>query len=203
MKTPYKLVVLDLDGVLIDRQFNTVSDPHADMMIETRFGSKWNVYYKPRCFAFIDHLYEKGFDVAIWTSARKENVEEVVDEMFDGRDLTFFKSQGDCTREEQVGAVKPMFYKCVDKIDGYSPNEILFIDETYEKMKYNVGAYHLNPDGLTLSELMLLVTSSHAEMIEEEHHVGQRHWITLATAITGVIGILIVSVGGNSSNVPP
>jgi hypothetical protein len=189
---PYKLVVLDLNGVLVDRVFSTVPDAGADMVVTNNYGSSWNVYFKPKCNAFIDYLFKNGFEVAVWTSACKENAEEIVDKLFYDKDLVFFKSQEDCVCEHKTGMKKPMFYKPVDRVEGYSPGEILFIDDTSEKMKFNRGAYHLDPTGATLGELMLLVTSNHAKLIERED--DSRQWITVTTMIIGLLIVAIIIV---------
>ena len=145
---PRNLVILDLNGVLIDRKY--VGKASDDSEHEgTRIGH-FLVYKRPGLDNFLRRLF-KLFDVAVWSSAKKWNVNQLVDFIFcepeyHFSDLKFVWCQEQCTREthpdEELAKVKPLFVKSLDavweKFPEYNPGNTFFVDDTPEKIRSSI-----------------------------------------------------------------
>jgi hypothetical protein len=78
---PKKLLVLDINGLLVDTYYggdNTVPPPRRPC--DVRIGSKL-VYKRANCDKFIDFCLQ-NFVVGVWSSARKDDVNDFVDFLF-------------------------------------------------------------------------------------------------------------------------
>jgi hypothetical protein len=110
---PRKLLVLDLNGFLIDRVRAGVPEPD-NVECDIREGG-CAVYYRPHMREFIEWCFTR-FTVGVWTSAKARNVASVLDEVFGARrwDLHFEWDQSACTVAglyHPDSASKPIFLK--------------------------------------------------------------------------------------------
>lgn len=119
-----KLLILDLNGVLVFRD----KEKHID-------------YKRENVETFLDWCFE-NFDVALWSSARKHNVEHIAKEVMGAeriKRLRFMWHQDQCTPHPTVEYV---FKKPLQKVwDIYGPQydqtNTLIMDDTAEKMEDN------------------------------------------------------------------
>lgn len=141
-KPKMKLVVLDLNGILVDRVYieNRPPKDDADMYVTNSAGSKWEVYFKKDVHEFLEYVFS-NFAVGVWTSGQLENVKPITDKLFEGYPLEFLYTQEHCTRMGHDGK-KPIFIKDVHKIQRFDPEDVLFIDDDGYKLKYNYPAIH-------------------------------------------------------------
>ncbi|XP_031492562.1 uncharacterized protein LOC116259084 [Nymphaea colorata] len=146
-----KLLVLDVNGLLAHTVFetNTVSLP-ANRRADGVVGRKL-VFKRPFCDDFVRFCFEK-FEVGIWSSARKNNVEGVV--LFLLGDLRykllFCWDQSECTdtgMRTLDKSNKPLFLKELHRLwnseglpwpkDYYSSTNTLLIDDSPYKALRN------------------------------------------------------------------
>jgi hypothetical protein len=139
-----QLVVLDLNGILVDRVYvdNRPLKDDADMYVTNAAGSKWEVYFKNNVEKFLKFVFS-NFAVAVWTSGQLENVKPITDKLFKGYHLEFLYTQEHCTRMGHDGK-KPIFIKDVRKIPNFDPKDVMFIDDDQYKVRYNYPANHIN-----------------------------------------------------------
>lgn len=149
------VIVLDLNGVLVDREYigKDEFNERADIHIINKYGSRWNVYFKNRVRQFIDLINKSDYTIVVWSSACKENVKPIVDELFKYRMPDLFFTQEDCLVYGRT--VKPEFIKFYDKILslGFKPSDLIFVDDDFYKVRFNGGSLYVDPTGLTLTEL--------------------------------------------------
>ena len=76
---PKKLVVLDVNGFLVHRTFRLEQkdSPYAPDALLGEFS----VYVRPGAREFLKHLFSKC-DVAVWATARKDNLDPIVEMLF-------------------------------------------------------------------------------------------------------------------------
>lgn len=164
-----KVIILDLNGVLVDRQFTKKLDDNADMHVINGYGSRWNVFFKSRLVQFMELALESDNVVGVWTSARKENAKPIVDRIFKDREPDFFLSQEDCLiYGEYKDSKKPPFLKFYNKLTdmGYDPSDMVFVDDDFYKLRFNAGARYIDPSHHTLTEIWMLINSTHGTTIE-------------------------------------
>ncbi|KAI5055021.1 hypothetical protein GOP47_0030166 [Adiantum capillus-veneris] len=145
-----KLLVLDVNGLLIDTYFH--KEPLPEESPDARVGNFY-VYKRPFCEEFLQFCLE-NFIVGIWSSAREYNVNNLVDYVFgDAKErLAFSWHQSDCT---DVGLKapdnewKPLFMKDLSKLwkreklnlpwseGDYGPSNTLLVDDTPYKAVLN------------------------------------------------------------------
>jgi hypothetical protein len=138
---PRKLIILDLNGVCVDREY---LDKASNVVPGVQLG-KFMVYKRPHIDEFIDFLFEH-FDVAVWSSANKNNVDNMVTHVFANRKsrLLFVWHQTQCMYIGQVdlgnGRSKPLYSKLVTdvttKYEAYRGN-VLLLDDTSAKLDDN------------------------------------------------------------------
>lgn len=166
------VIVLDLNGVLVDREYigKDEFNERADMHVINKYGSRWNVYFKNRARQFIDLINKSDYTIVVWSSACKENVKPIVDELFKYRMPDLFFTQEDCLVYGRT--VKPEFIKFYDKILslGFKPSDLIFVDDDFYKVRFNGGSLYVDPTGLTLTELWMLIDSPHRIQIEHVSH---------------------------------
>lgn len=138
------LVVLDLNGVLLDREF---VDGKKDGIVPEPdcFAGKFAVWFRPELQKFLSALME-DYEVAIWSSAKLFNVQQLVD-VIAPKDLQkkfiFIWGQEECTAvktEEKHPDGKPvmLFTKPVTHIWESFPQyqrKTIIIDDSSEKVK--------------------------------------------------------------------
>ena len=132
-----KLIVFDLNGILIKRQY----DPSKKLIIKNskRFGN--HLIFKIEDINF--HRLSEYFDIAVWSSMSLNNMNKYMTYIFGSfqKDIKFVFSQNECYKipnsEDKNG--KPLFIKDINEIlqkFTYSPNDIIFIDDSPEKIPY-------------------------------------------------------------------
>lgn len=122
-----KLLVLDLAGVLCDRVFHKNRANIPDNRTPDAASGSFFVYKRPFCEEFVRFCLER-FDVGIWSSARRTNLETALDCVIGelkGR-LLFVWDQDDCTDSgfsTKENKNKPIFFKELKKLwDNESSN---------------------------------------------------------------------------------
>eukprot|EP00249_Psilotum_nudum_P013120 c24162_g1_i2 orf=511-2697(+) len=138
-----KLLVLDVNGLLVDTYFR--ADRRPGEAADTRIGNFF-VYKRPFCDEFLKFCLE-NFVVGIWSSAKRQKVDSLVDFIF--RDskvkLAFSWCQLNCTdtgMKAPENMHKPLFLKELSKLWGnsnpglpwkggdYGPINTLLVDDT-------------------------------------------------------------------------
>ncbi len=97
------LIVLDLNGTLIHRQFRHMSKNHPKYksrlqgIPDFKVG-QFDCWKRPHLDEFIDHLFAKN-QVAVWTSAMRKNSQGIIDAIFGQRqsELLFVWSREECS----------------------------------------------------------------------------------------------------------
>lgn len=139
------LVILDLDETLI----HATDKPHNDLWDFSVFNYK--VYKRPHLNNFLITLREH-FDVAVWSSASDDYVQEIVKHIFPpDYDLKFVWGRSRCTyrpnynKLDEFGYYDPFshydYVKRLDKLKKHSfkKDKILIIDDTPQKCIHNYG----------------------------------------------------------------
>ncbi|XP_071685561.1 uncharacterized protein [Rutidosis leptorrhynchoides] len=117
-----KLLVLDVNGLLVDIVLNPDPAYKADSML----GAK-AVFKRPYCDEFLKFCFER-FNVGVWTSRTRRNIERVLDFLMKDtqRQLLFCWDQSHCTETgfntiENTG--KPLVLKELKKLwEKHDPN---------------------------------------------------------------------------------
>lgn len=143
-----KLLVLDLNGLLCD----IVNDYTAPYRGEKRIGGK-PIFKRPYCDDFLKFCFE-NFDIGIWSSRRKYNVDSVVDYLMEEfkHKLLFCWDQSKCTYTgvRTIGNQhKPLVLKELKKLwdkeesdlpwqkGEFSPFNTLLLDDSPYKALFN------------------------------------------------------------------
>lgn len=139
-----KLLILDLNGVLMDREFDKEGkieiDPDQDMH---RVGS-FVVWRRPGLDAVLPDLFRQ-YDVAVWSSVKKWNADQLIPLLFGeyAKQLKFVFNQKQCTAvtHPDPDAKKPLFLKVLMKVwaeyPEYNDSNTCLIDDTAEKHREN------------------------------------------------------------------
>ncbi len=140
------LVILDLDETLIHA---TSNPPHNNWDFEIEH---YKIFKRPGLDAFIIKLKEY-FDVAVWSSASDDYVNEVVKHIFpENYDLKFVWGRSKCTLQIDYDAIENLGYfdennhtnytkriKKLKNVVSQTKEQILIIDDTPSKARYNYG----------------------------------------------------------------
>lgn len=140
------LVVLDLDETLIHATDNPPDDKWDFEVFE------YKVYKRPGLRVFLEKL-RTHFDVAVWSSASDDYVEEIVFEIFPYEDkLEFVWGRSKCTPRIDYDSVEDLGYfdqnnhlcyskplKKLKRKTKRSLDHMLIIDDSPEKTKENYG----------------------------------------------------------------
>lgn len=119
-----KLLILDMNNVLVYRAFKYKQEAEQAETVQyngtaTLLGGKFWTWRRPHLNAFLDYCFA-NFTVAVWSSARGENVKDLVDFVFEEdqkRRLLFLWDQSHCTTLSALRAdaqrvdAKPQFFK--------------------------------------------------------------------------------------------
>lgn len=153
-----KLVVLDLNGVLVDKKGH-------------------RIHVRPGAKNFIEHLAKK-YTVCVWSAAMTHNIQRILNKilldktMFEKKKenpISFILSQENCDPVQVSGSRVPLFMKNINVIHLLYPDKfdkILFIDNTIEKLSNNPkGSYYIvdtwtrnSQQVLSLKEIELAIT---------------------------------------------
>ena len=160
------LLILDVNGILIHREYQKNLDlaPPKGAYREGNFF----VWLRPGLKDFLDYCFT-NFEVAVWSSAAKHNLDPLVKEVF-GKyytRLVFVADQDYCQKVPPAKAnsrtttnyksPKPLFLKNLDKVwafsrlkNRYNATNTLIIDDSDEKMVNNPPECHFNPGTWTI-----------------------------------------------------
>lgn len=154
--SPTKLIVLDLNGLLIHRE-KVKSKGAADM--KRRCGTQqWTkvgmfvVWKRPYLEEFIEFCLEH-FDVAVFSSVRPHNIAPLIDLVFGERkqELVFVWDQTKCTTfgRDPDNKMKPLFIKplglILEAFPQYSADSVLIVDDSPYKCLRNPPNTAIHP----------------------------------------------------------
>jgi len=134
------LLIFDLNGILINKKWDK----------EERKSLLWK---RPDIESFLEFIF-KQYDVAVWSSARKHNVEYQAKYALGDyyKQLVFVMDQSHCVKEDDV------FLKNLtvvwDQYPQYNESNTLIIDDSDEKMINNPKECHFNPGTWNHEETM-------------------------------------------------
>lgn len=162
LKIPRKLVVLDLNGVLVNRSYNPNHKGNSDQEDPNQKGSNcgrqfcvgaFYVTPRPNLIPFIDYLF-RHYDVAIWSSATHANVCNTLECVLGKKRCTrfvFIWSQNQCVavkdtqlsdsddnQKHKLLLSKP-FHLISNRFPQYTSDQILMIDDSIQK--YGAQSY--------------------------------------------------------------
>ncbi|XP_071733185.1 uncharacterized protein [Rutidosis leptorrhynchoides] len=194
-----KLLILDVNGLLVDIVLNPEPGYKADFMI----GAK-SAFKRPYCDDFLKFCFER-FNVGVWTSRTRRNIERVLDFLMKDtqRQLLFCWDQSHCTETgyntiENTG--KPLVLKELKKLwEKHDPNlpwdkgvynksnTLLLDDSPYKALRnpphtaifpysYNYRDTQdngLGPDGNLRNYLEKLAASDNVQNYIEQNPFGQ------------------------------
>lgn len=162
----HRLLILDLNGILIHRRYekNLDLEPPPGAYREGNFF----VWLRPGLKDFLNYIFEH-FEVAVWSSAAKHNLDPLVKEVFGKyyEGLLFVAHQDYCQKIAPPKArdmtngktTKPLFLKNLDKVwafstlkNRYNAKNTLIIDDSDEKMVNNPKECHFNPGMWTVND---------------------------------------------------
>ncbi|KAJ6843290.1 uncharacterized protein M6B38_297225 [Iris pallida] len=143
-----KLLVLDLNGLLAD----IITDSHNAHKTQNKISGK-AIFKRPFCDEFINFCFEK-FDVGVWSSRKRYNVDCVVDFLLGDskHKLLFCWDQSKCTYtgfNTLENRYKPLVLKELKKLwnkegsdlpwekGDYSPSNTLLVDDSPYKALCN------------------------------------------------------------------
>ena len=106
---PKKLLVLDLNGLLLFREYKDTPSGAAPRLPSNHETDSWKVWYRPHAHEFLWWCVQH-FHVVIWSGARRKNIRELL-EVFcthkvNDTDLTIL-SETECTKTDVQDPQKP------------------------------------------------------------------------------------------------
>ena len=147
-KSKKYLIMLDLNGILIDRKYG------KELKANNKCSKVGNflVWKRPFLDEFIDFLFEH-YDVAIWSSVKLWNIQQLVAFIFGDKErkLKLIWSQDQCEAVENpnINSKKPLFLKNLsylwEMFPQYDQTNTLLIDDSDDKSKNNDPQNHYNP----------------------------------------------------------
>lgn len=133
------LLILDINGLFVHRVYKT-----DICKIETNDVKKvgnYIIYKREGIDDFLKKIF-KIFHVAVWSSARIHNINNILNYIFEGREkeLLFVWSQKECKKKYKKNS-KPNFLKNLSLVNEnfpqYNVHNIYIVDDTKEKMYNN------------------------------------------------------------------
>lgn len=154
-KSERDLVIFDLNGIFIERKYE--KDRNVKIEGATRSGN-FLVWIRPDTKEFLDWCF-KYFDVAVWSSVKRYNIDSMLDLIFGDRvdDLKFIWDQSHCQEikptaeeiEKSDKYLKSVFLKNLKDVwemfPQYDESNTLLIDDSDEKSVNNPEHCHYNP----------------------------------------------------------
>ena len=136
--TNKKLIILDLNGVLVE----TVFSPDLEEKKEGwhRVGKSLR-RLKPATVQLLNYLFHNHFRVSVWSSSYLNNVVKTIDGLLpDYKDrFVFIWGQEMCEKENKND--KPKFWKNIktvlEEYPQYSPDNVFIINDTEQKLEKN------------------------------------------------------------------
>lgn len=148
-----KLLILDLDETLVH-----ATKKELEMRAHFRFD-EYHVHRRPHLEHFLIEI-SKHFEIGIWSSADDVYVNEIVKQVMPPSVSTLIVwGRTKCTMRRNYDLDEYYFEKRLHKLKnkGFSLDQILIIDDSPEKMKYNYGnAIYIQEFNGNLSDSELL-----------------------------------------------
>lgn len=139
------LLILDMNNVLVYRSFQpTQADETPETVAFNNSATilgKFYTWKRPNLDQFIDHCFT-NFTVAVWSSAQKQTVDNLVEFVFGNRktELLFVWDQTKCETVE-TGKKKPLFKKQLVEVwkeyPDYDKSNTFLMDDSPEKVADN------------------------------------------------------------------
>lgn len=141
-----KLIILDMNGLLIHRLF-TKNKESKDILPDVKHIGNFLVWKRPGAEELLNFLLE-NFDVAIWSSMSKYNLNPFVNYIFDDSEnnrkdkLKFVWDQTNCESVKHPETdKKPLFLKNISDVckefPEYEKYNILLVDDSKLKSRNN------------------------------------------------------------------
>lgn len=134
-----KILVLDIDNTLIYACHHEIKD--ADCGVYSIGKDVYRIYKRPNVDCFLEYVFE-NFNVAIWSSAWMEHIENVIDYLkIDKQKLLFIYDSKKCTQhysnQDDTIYILKKFHKLKRK--GYDLTQIIGVDDNYSTYMLNYG----------------------------------------------------------------
>ena len=154
--TTKPLLILDLNGILIYREFIK-----SDIVYNNgeRIGN-FNIWKRPKLQEFLDFIFSK-FHVAVFSSITKKNIEKTVQYVFGEKYslLKFIYNQDNCVKVSKFNSKDHKrditFRKNLqiiwNKFPDFNLENTLIIDDSPEKMRYNPSHCYFIPETWTIN----------------------------------------------------
>lgn len=141
MESPLLLVVLDLNGTLMDSSYHALRGPRRP---DCRARYK-HVYFRPGMREFLDFLVaEPRIRVAIWTSCSADNARAVSDRVF--RDVPeFCYSREECDELPGFRTIKDL-QRVWDRFPEWNEGNTVMVDDSEDKLRRQPGNLLLVPE---------------------------------------------------------
>ena len=153
VSTNKKLLILDMNNLLVYRVFIPVQQQEYpetipfNALAEVSPNGRFRTWTRPHLTSFIDFCL-KNYNVAVWSSARKENVDHLIDLVFGKVKrnlLVFVWGQEMCDQvhphPDGVTVDKPLFLKDMAKVwkqfPQYNKSNTLLVDDSEWKTMKN------------------------------------------------------------------
>ena len=138
-------VILDLNGLLLDRRSRPLTNKAPDMVL-----ARTHVYLRPYARGFLRWLLQT-FRVGVWSSAASHNAEPMVDLLFghDRHKLHFIWNQSHCKPLRCLDGPRPVLAKPLESLFAAFPEiertRTLLIDDSEDKASLNPAYTAIHP----------------------------------------------------------
>ena len=205
------LLVLDINGLLIDRTLSVLLDNDGKPMEPSARTGSFCIYDRPGMRPFVAMLLSR-FTVGVWSSARQHNLAGLVSHIFGdaASQLTFVWGQERCSYAGKSVRNKPLFLKelfrlwAEEQFAGFAPNNTLLLDDDVYKAARNPAhtAIHptkyshasnstdteLQPDGALWAFLFQLSNEESVPAYVQQTNYGEAGRPTSAEALAQLMG---------------
>lgn len=157
-----KLIILDLNGLLLYRRManesnvDRAADGGPSRPADTRVGA-FNVWLRPHAASFLDFVLQK-FHVAIWSSAKRQNILPLLKLLFpagDGEDrVSFVWGQSECTDSGEShpdNVDRPLFFKEFSRVFSHPAHRGLYTEANTLLIDDDAYKAELNPPNTCIS----------------------------------------------------
>lgn len=142
--SPKRLIVLDLNGLLIFRVFHREKDKFKENLNTSEKVNEFYVWKRPHVEAFLDWIFDH-FSVGIWSSAMHKNVDALIEWTMGTerrKRLVFEWDQSRCLKEDHpIHKHKPLFLKPLslvwESFPEWNESNTLLVDDSPLKAKRN------------------------------------------------------------------
>ncbi|KAJ3029214.1 hypothetical protein HDV00_009697 [Rhizophlyctis rosea] len=140
------LLVLDLDGTLLDREMVAAHQQFDTRLPKGNHHNKWQGWARPDLGSFKNYAFA-NFTVALWTSAMPETADEIAKWLFSDAErdrLLFIWSRAECSTVNGNVRAKDL-RKIWRDFKPYGPENTILLDDTRDKAFYTPANLLLIP----------------------------------------------------------